>query len=179
VVRRVNAHDHRINTLDTNADGTVLISGSYDRTVKAWDLRSFSRDPVQTMTDFADSVTSVVVTDSQIIAGCVDGCLRIYDLRAGKLFSDSLSDPITHVSCTNDKKCALSMGIGGTIRLTELSSGQLLQVKIFYLVIFTCLSICFVDCKIIFFSIFLFDFNYYRNMLEDMSTSNSRRNVLC
>jgi mitogen-activated protein kinase organizer 1 len=129
VVRRINAHDHRINALDTNADGTVLVSGSYDRTVKAWDLRSSSRDPIQSLTDFSDSVTSVAVTESQIIAGGVDGFVNIYDLRVGKLFSDSLSDPITHVTCTNDKKCTLSMCIGGKIKLLELSTGRMLQVS--------------------------------------------------
>lgn len=128
VVRRITAHDHRINALDTNTDGTVLVSGSYDRTVKAWDLRSNSRDPIQSLSDFTDSVTSVKVTDSQIIAGCVDGNVRIYDLRAGKLFTDTLSDPITHITCTNDSKCSLAMCMGGKIKLIENASGVLLQV---------------------------------------------------
>ena len=40
--------------------------------------------------DFKDSVTKVIFTEHQIIAGSVDGFVRTYDLRMGKLLKDSL-----------------------------------------------------------------------------------------
>lgn len=69
--------------------------------------------PIQVMDDFKDSVTSMVVTDHEIIAGwasfrmfsssflknyanfllhcrCVDGTVCTYDLRAGQLFREHI-----------------------------------------------------------------------------------------
>ena len=37
-------------------EDSVLFSGSYDRSIRAWDLRARSRDALQVMTDFKDSV---------------------------------------------------------------------------------------------------------------------------
>ena len=128
VIRRFQGHSHRINVVNMNDDCTVLITGSYDKTVKLWDLRAAnSRDPIQTIENFKDSVTSLAKTNSEVIAGCVDGILRIFDIRAGRLYEDDQVEPITHVSLTHDRKCILSPTIGGRINLTELSTGQLLR----------------------------------------------------
>ena len=40
--------------------------------------------------DFKDSITKVVFTDFQILAGSVDGYLRTYDMRMGKLLKDNI-----------------------------------------------------------------------------------------
>eukprot|EP01041_Mallomonas_annulata_P004380 gene4380-8723_t len=127
VIRRIQGHNQRINTIKMNEDSTVLLTGSYDKTLRIWDLRSNTRDAIQILDDFKDSVTSIERTQYEIITGCVDGKIRIYDIRAGMLQSDDLKDPISSISLTNDKKCVLSACIGGTLRLTELSSGTLLQ----------------------------------------------------
>ena len=134
VVRRIQEHQHRINAVDMNEDGTVLLTASYDRLVCLWDLRSNTREAIQTLNDATDSATSVVATPSSIITSSVDGKVRTYDLRAGQLREDSIRDPITSLRLTNDKKCALcaclgnkTMGVPGTVRLVNLSSGQVLQ----------------------------------------------------
>ena len=112
LIRRIQAHDHRINSIAMNEDSSVLFTASYDKTLSAWDLRSNSREPIQVLRDFTDSVTSVVATHSTIIAGCVDGKLRTYDIRASILKVDDVKDPITCVRLTNDKKCAICTCIG-------------------------------------------------------------------
>ena len=91
VVRRINAHSAPTNAVALNNQSTVLLTASYDKTVRLWDLRSQSRDPLQVLSDFKDSVTSVSLTDHKVLAGCVDGVLRIYDLRKGVLHEDNLS----------------------------------------------------------------------------------------
>ena len=134
VIRRIQAHTQRINAVALNEEGTVLLTGSYDRSVAAWDLRANSRDPVQVLTDAGDSVTSVVATPTTIHTASVDGKLRTYDLRAGQLREDNVRDPITALRLTNDGQCALctcignrALGVPGTVRLVQLASGQVLQ----------------------------------------------------
>ena len=60
----------RINAVKFNADASVIISAAYDQKVKLWDNRSATRDPIQTLADFKDSVTSLSVTATAIVAGC-------------------------------------------------------------------------------------------------------------
>lgn len=126
-IRRIQAHSHRINSIDMNDESTVLITASYDQTVSVWDLRSNSQSPVQTLKDFTDSVTSVTHSSSAIIAGCVDGFLRIYDLRRGQVHQDYLRDPITSVRLSHDSKCCLTTTLASVIRFTDIRTGSQLQ----------------------------------------------------
>eukprot|EP01035_Chromulina_nebulosa_P027846 gene27846-36671_t len=120
VIRRIQAHVHTINAVDLNEDCTVVMTASYDNTLKFWDLRSVNREPIQTLSDFRDSVTTV-------LAGSVDGSVRVYDMRMGRLQTDNLRDPVICVRVSEDKKSYLATCLHGNIRLVELSSGRLLN----------------------------------------------------
>ena len=50
--------------------------------------RSFNNSPIQVLSDFSDSVSKVLATPDEIIASSIDGNVRIFDLRAGKLRCD-------------------------------------------------------------------------------------------
>jgi len=131
VIRRFQGHTQRINSIDLDDNGSVLLTGSYDKTVSCWDIRSNSRDPIQTLTDFKDSVSFVrhsnKATFGYIIASSVDGKIRIYDMRYGKMHSDNHTNPITCVSLSNDNKTYITCCLGDNIRLADISSGQLLR----------------------------------------------------
>lgn len=134
VLRRFQAHSHKINSIALNAESTVLFTASYDQTVKCWDLRAQnSRDAIQVLGDFKDSVTSVRVTDHSVVAGSVDGCVRVYDLRMGRLHTDDLRRPVTSVDLSADGKLCLAACMGeedvaeGMLQLLELDSGKQLR----------------------------------------------------
>jgi len=67
-----------------NEYNAVVVSAGYDRTVRAFDCRSQSSDPIQTIDTFQDSVMSVNLTKTEIIAGSVDGTVRTFDIRMGR-----------------------------------------------------------------------------------------------
>ena len=48
-------------------------------------MRSRNREPIQILADFKDSVTSVSASKQEIVTGCVDGHLRVHDLRTGQV----------------------------------------------------------------------------------------------
>lgn len=128
IIRRFQSHTQRINTVLFNDEGSLVFSGSYDKNLHIWDLRSQTRDPIQTLSDFHDSVTSIALTRTEIIASSVDGCVRIYDIRMGQMHCDSFStDAISHISLSYDEKCILSTHLGGTLKLSEIHTGRLLQ----------------------------------------------------
>jgi mitogen-activated protein kinase organizer 1 len=133
VLRRIQAHDQRTNAVALSAEGTVLCSASYDATVKLWDLRSQqSRDPIQILTGFTDSVTSVCLGQQNdatvLVAGSVDGTVRTFDLRRGVTHTDThAGHPVTAVVLSADGRSYLSTCLGGTVRLVDLANGVLLH----------------------------------------------------
>ena len=87
--KRIQAHSSKINAIQLNDDCTVCITASYDQTVKCWDLRSSSYEPIQVLQDFKDSVSCLSLkVDSCILTGCIDGHVRLYDMRKGNGYDD-------------------------------------------------------------------------------------------
>ena len=71
-------------------EGSVVASGSYDATVRLWDCKSQSTKPIQVLEDARDSVSSLHVVGHEIVTGSVDGKMRVYDLRMGMLYVDTI-----------------------------------------------------------------------------------------
>ena len=66
----------------------LICIGSFDATVRIWDCKSSSMKPIQVLEEARDSVSSLHVVGHEIVTGCVDGRVRVYDLRMGMLFVD-------------------------------------------------------------------------------------------
>lgn len=128
IERRLYGHDGRINCVEYNNEYNVLMTGSYDSTVKLWDLRAYSQRPIQTLKDFKDSVSAITCTDTEILATSVDGHLRIYDVSAGKVFTDCISpNALTSVQLSGDEKVVLMSCMDGSVRLFDRMSGEQLN----------------------------------------------------
>ena len=127
VLRRFQGHTQRVNAVQLNDESTVLFTGSYDKAAHIWDLRSHMRDPIQSLTDFTDSVTSIALSRSEIMTSCVDGKVRTYDIRMGRMLVDDFHDPVIFTRFSYDQRCALSTCLNGVLRLTEVGTGKLLQ----------------------------------------------------
>ena len=66
----------------------MVVSGSFDATVRIWDAKSQNSKPIQVLEEAKDSISTLQVLGWEITTGCVDGKLRIYDLRMGMVSSD-------------------------------------------------------------------------------------------
>ena len=128
VLRRLVGHEHRVNAVVyAGVECSVLVSASYDKSVRCWDCRSRNAAPIQVLADGADSVSSVAVSDHEIVTGSIDGCVRAYDLRTGRATNDRLAQPVTHVALSHDANCVLASCLDARLRLLDKSSGQLLN----------------------------------------------------
>ncbi|GFZ14644.1 transducin/WD40 repeat-like superfamily protein [Actinidia rufa] len=116
-----------VNAVKFNEYASVVVSAGYDRSVRAWDCRSHSTEPIQIVDTFLDSVMSVCLTKSEIIAGSVDGTVRTFDIRIGREISDDLGQPVNCISLSNDGNCILASCLDSTLRLLDRSTGELLQ----------------------------------------------------
>ena len=124
-------HDGRVNAVAIGRNSDTYLSASYDTTVRIWDGRSRSYQPIQTLKEAKDSVTDVhvVQTDDQALirTASVDGFVRTYDLRKGVIRCDDFGSPITSMAPTRDGQCLAVSCLDGSIRLMELDSGELLN----------------------------------------------------
>lgn len=60
-ILKYTGHNGRINSVAFNNENNVLISASYDTTVRCWDNRSNSYKPIDIIKGFKDSVSHVEV----------------------------------------------------------------------------------------------------------------------
>lgn len=104
----------------------IYASASYDSTVRLWDARSRSKDPLMILDDATDAVTCVTQSPShhQIITSSVDGKLRTYDLRFARMVTEDIVHPITSFSISNDGMSSMMAAscLDGVIRLWDRSS---------------------------------------------------------
>lgn len=59
-----------------------------------WDGRSKTQEAVQILNDAKDSISSVRVTNHEILSASFDGKIRIYDIRIGELRTDFMGGKI-------------------------------------------------------------------------------------
>jgi mitogen-activated protein kinase organizer 1 len=123
------AHDAAINSVSFGgpAEGdpsSVVVTGSYDRTVGVWDCRaSGGGGLVQRLTDARDSVSSVAVDPPCIVSASVDGCVRVYDVRRGLLTTDRIGPPLTSLALSHDHNCVLVSALDDCVRLIDRNNG--------------------------------------------------------
>jgi WD40 repeat protein len=72
-------HTERVNSVAWNHDGSKILSGSDDKTVKIWD--GMTGELLNTLEGHSDSVLSVAWNhdDSKIASGSVDGTIKVWD----------------------------------------------------------------------------------------------------
>jgi len=79
-LRQLNGHDNDVVSLSFNPEGSILASGSKDKTVRLWDIDS--GQCLQVLTGFTHSVISLAwdPTEQWLIAGDESGAIRQYQL---------------------------------------------------------------------------------------------------
>lgn len=124
----LHGHTGRINAVKFAGESdSVVVSAGFDTSVRIWDTKSSSIKPVQTLNEAKDSVTCLVVRGPEIVAGCVDGRVRSYDVRMGKVWSDTVGSGVTSLDLTKDGKAMLVGGLDSKLRLMDRDSGSCLR----------------------------------------------------
>ena len=129
--RRLQGHVGRINAVDVNKGSEVYLSASYDASVRLWDGRSRSHEPIQILKEAKDSVTCVHSVQSEYMTmvrtASVDGIVRTYDMRMGMIQCDDVHSPITGMCATSDQRGLAVNCLDGALRLLDLEKGVLLR----------------------------------------------------
>ncbi|KAH7413630.1 WD40-repeat-containing domain protein [Phaeosphaeria sp. MPI-PUGE-AT-0046c] len=127
-IRRYTGHAGRVNRGVFGGDeDSIIATGSFDGTVKVWDVKSNSHKPIMTLDDAKDSVTDVAVHDAEIVAASVDGRVRSYDMRTGMCQADVIGLPCTSLDVSKKGTEMLVSSLDSTIRLMDRGNGEMLK----------------------------------------------------
>ncbi|KAJ8916240.1 hypothetical protein NQ315_016379 [Exocentrus adspersus] len=112
-LRRLRGHAATVTCVKYNEESTVVVSGSLDNTVMCWDVKSRQQTPIQTLKEAKDCITSVQVTEHEILTGSVDCSILKVRFEEWEFFS-------------HDGQCILASTADNTVRLFDKTSGEML-----------------------------------------------------
>jgi mitogen-activated protein kinase organizer 1 len=108
-------------------DCSILISGSHDKSALIFDMKAKNNKPIQILEDSKDSIESIDISLYEILTSSIDGYVRIYDIRKGKLYVDKISESISFSKFSVDKKTYSISSLNSKIYLIDNNDGNLLN----------------------------------------------------
>lgn len=133
--RTLKGHSSWVDAVAISKDGQILVSGSYDNTIKLWDLPTGKS--VYTLVGHSSSVHSVAISADKktVVSGSDDGTMRVWNAATGELIrtvKDSASQrntatKVQSVSISQDGQKFVSGGDDRTVKIWQLDTGKLLQ----------------------------------------------------
>lgn len=123
-------HSSRITCVAFAGDGDgVVVSGSDDRSLRLWDVKSRDAKPLMVLEEAKDGISSLLVPDNghEIVSGSIDARLRSYDVRMGRVTVDVQPGPVTSLDLSRDGKTILVGCLDGRIRMMDRADGTCLR----------------------------------------------------
>ena len=113
-------HSNFCFSVNFNPQGNLLVSGSFDETVKVWDVRT--GECVSTLPAHSDPVTGVDFNrdGTCIVSSSHDGLMRIWDVATGECLKTIYAEgnpPVTFVRYSPNGRYVLSGMLDGKLRL--------------------------------------------------------------
>jgi len=123
---RFRRHTDRVFSVSFSPDGERIVSGSKDKSVLIWDLRT-QKIVMEPLRDHTDCVNSVAYSPDgeKIVSGSDDHSALVWNARSGKRIRKlTMSNPIHSVGFNPDSSMIASDSQDGTIRIWDSTTGQ-------------------------------------------------------
>ncbi|KAJ2743479.1 WD repeat-containing protein 83 [Coemansia sp. BCRC 34301] len=127
LTRKLADHSQRVDCVAISDNGSIVVSGSFDKTVRVWDTRSTSTPLalLQVLKESKDGISSLALTPTEIVASSIDGCVRTYDMRTGRVLVESFGgQPVVCARVVGGGKCLLVSSMDGSIQLVDRADGK-------------------------------------------------------
>ena len=122
-------HTSSIHSVTITPDGKNIISGSWDKTIKIWDIKS--SECIRTLYGHTGSVNSIVVTPDgkTIISGSNDETIRLWDIKSGECLNtfEGHTSYICSLTITPNREIIISGSSDLSIKLWDIKSGECLN----------------------------------------------------
>jgi WD40 repeat protein/serine/threonine protein kinase len=130
LIRTFEGHTDWVSAVVLTPDARCAISGSWDHTLRMWDLES--GQSVRTFQGHTDWVSAVAITldGGRVISASADRTLRVWDLESGQLLRtfQGHTDRVKAVVLAPSGDRVISGSADRTLRVWDLESGRLLSV---------------------------------------------------
>jgi WD40 repeat protein len=142
MIQTLEGHIDGVSTVAITPDGKKIVSGSWDFTIRVWDLENDDgSNKVKTLEGHRGVIDSIAITPDgkKIVSGSQDNTIRVWDLESGSQIKklgnpdwiyQRVVTPFNSIAITPDGKKIVSAGGGtqdNTIRVWDLESGS--QIK--------------------------------------------------
>jgi NACHT domain- and WD repeat-containing protein len=124
----LSGHNNSVQALAATPDGRLLVSASWDRTVRVWDL--MTGRAVHVLEGHEQYVESVAVTwdGTRAVSGSVDGTVRVWDLTLGTMTDVFyVGEPVVGIAVHPDGQ-RLAIAIPSRVLVRSLDTGRVLRV---------------------------------------------------
>jgi WD40 repeat protein len=121
-------HSTGVVSLKISLDNRTLISGSFDGTIKVWDLQT--EQLLKTLTHSGGIKDLAIAPDGQMLASAsFEGTIKLWNLKTGKELRtiNAHSGYVFSVSFSPDGKILASSSNDDSVKIWNLKTGQLLQ----------------------------------------------------
>jgi len=121
----IKGHDGPVSCLAVTPDGLTAVSGSWDKTLKVWDLKTGRCRA--TLKGHAGSVWGVAVTSNGLtaVSGSSDKTLKVWDLKTGRCRATLKGHAEVYVvAVTPDGLTAVSGSWDKTLKVWDLKTGR-------------------------------------------------------
>ncbi|MGB8982423.1 MAG: WD40 repeat domain-containing protein [Anaerolineales bacterium] len=128
-MRCIEGHTDLVPALVMTPDSKQIVSGSWDKTIKIWDLSSGGL--LHNIQGNSGAVYALAMTPDgqQVISGNKDGTVKVWDLSSGRLLHnlEGHTGGAQAVAVTADGQKIVSGGWDAAVKVWDLSSGRLLH----------------------------------------------------
>jgi hypothetical protein len=125
--RILEGHTGEVKAVAITPDGARIVSGSSDKTVRVWDLRSGHLERI--LEGHTDEVLAVAITPdgARIVSGGQDEAMRVWNLDSGRpeRTLKGFSGLVSAVAITPDGARIVSGSWDNTVRVWNLASGRI------------------------------------------------------
>jgi WD40 repeat protein len=127
LAKTLTGHSEPVISVTISPDGKTLASGSLDKTVKIWDIKS--GELRRTLQGHSEPVRSVTISpDGKTLAsGSQDKTIKIWDIRSGELRRtlEGHSGYVRSVAISPDGRILVSYGSSRAVNIWDIKSGEL------------------------------------------------------
>jgi small GTP-binding protein len=123
-------HERAVTCAEFSFDGRLAVSGSYDSTVRLWDIET--RATLKIFKGHADRLFGVKFCndDQLVVSASDDGTLRLWDIKSGQCASilKGHTGGVLGVAVSSDSNLIMSASRDGTLRLWDIERAVCTQV---------------------------------------------------
>ena len=128
ILQTCEEHVGSINCMDLSEDGSVLATGSDDKTIRLWSTKTDNIDCIGILEGHEDYITSVLIEENYVISTSADKSIRKWDMSTCEclFILNGHTSTVNKLICTGD--FIFSISYDKTARCWDIDTGECIRI---------------------------------------------------